>query len=129
MQLKQAIEGSLPDIEVRGGTYPVSATKARLSQLITIVQFSIIGVMIFGDKLFPMLGMQPPDMYEQVRDKKFAVGMAAWFFGNMASSSISNTGAFEVFYNGSLVFSKLDTGQMPNLSAIVQSIGALSGSS
>lgn len=39
-----------------------------------IVQYSIIGIMIFGDKLFPMLGMQPPDIYEQVKDKKFAVG-------------------------------------------------------
>lgn len=125
MQLKQAVEGSFPGIEVHGGNYPVSATKARLAQLVTIVKFSIIGIMMFGDKLFPMLGMQPPDMYEQVQDKKFAVGMAAWFFGNMASSSLSNTGAFEVFYNGSLVFSKLDTGLMPNLSAIVQSIEAL----
>ena len=48
--------------------------QARLAQLVMIVQFSIIGIMIFGDKLFPMLGMQPPDMYEQVKDKKFAVG-------------------------------------------------------
>ena len=39
-----------------------------------IVQFGIIGIMIFGDKLFPAIGMQAPDMYEQVRDKKFAVG-------------------------------------------------------
>lgn len=30
-------------------------------------------------------------------------GMAAWFFGNMAQSSLSSTGAFEVFYDGSLV--------------------------
>ena len=30
-------------------------------------------------------------------------GMAAWFFGNMAQSSLSSTGAFEVFYDGSVV--------------------------
>lgn len=33
---------------------------------------------MFGDKLFPMLGMQPPDMYEQVQDKKFAVGQYSY---------------------------------------------------
>lgn len=41
-----------------------------------VVQFGIIGIMIFGDKVFPAIGMQPPDMYEQVRDKKFAVGQS-----------------------------------------------------
>ena len=30
-------------------------------------------------------------------------GMAAFFFGNMAQSSLTQTGAFEVFYNGALV--------------------------
>lgn len=32
-------------------------------------------------------------------------GMAAWFFGNMAQSSLTQTNAFEVFYDGSLVSS------------------------
>ena len=31
--------------------------------------------MVFGDKLFPMLGMQPPPIYEQIKDKKFAIGI------------------------------------------------------
>ena len=30
-------------------------------------------------------------------------GMAAWFFGNIAQSSLTKTNAFEVFYDGSLV--------------------------
>ena len=42
-----------------------------------VVQFSIIGIMMFGDKVFPAIGMQPPDMYQQVRDKKFAVGQSS----------------------------------------------------
>ena len=61
-------------------TFPHSidwyALQARLAQLVMVVQFGIIGIMIFGDKVFPAIGMQPPDMYEQVRDKKFAVGQS-----------------------------------------------------
>lgn len=34
---------------------------------------------------------------------KGLAGMAAFFFGNMAQSSLTQTGAFEVFYNGALV--------------------------
>lgn len=30
-------------------------------------------------------------------------GMSAFFFGNMAQNSLTQTGAFEVFFNGALV--------------------------
>ncbi|DBA72633.1 TPA: hypothetical protein ACH3X2_010380 [Trebouxia sp. C0005] len=45
-----------------------------MAQAVQVVQFSIIGIVVLGDKLFPMLGMQTPAIYEQVKDKKFAVG-------------------------------------------------------
>ena len=49
-----------------------------MAQAVQVVQFSIIGVVVLGDKLFPMLGMQTPAIYEQVKDKKFAVGKPFW---------------------------------------------------
>ncbi|KAL0036343.1 hypothetical protein WJX77_003312 [Trebouxia sp. C0004] len=122
VQVKEALEGRFPGIEVNGGSYPVAPVKAAMAQAVQVVQFSVIGIVVLGDKLFPMLGMQTPAIYEQVKDKKFAVGMAAFFFGNMAQSSLTQTGAFEVFYNGALVASKLESSQMPNLPQLVQSI-------
>lgn len=122
MQVKEALEGRFPGIEVTGGPYPVAPAKAAIAQAVQIVQYTIIGIMVFGDKLFPMLGMQPPPVYEQIKDKKFAIGMSAFFFGNMAQNSLTQTGAFEVFYNGALVASKLESSQMPNLPQLVQSI-------
>ena len=52
----------------------VSHLQAAMAQAVQVVQFSIIGIVVLGDKLFPMLGMQTPAIYEQVKDKKFAVG-------------------------------------------------------
>ncbi len=49
-----------------------------MAQAVQVVQFSIIGIVVLGDKLFPMLGMQTPAIYEQVKDKKFAVGKPFW---------------------------------------------------
>lgn len=122
MQVKEALEGRFPGIEVTGGAYPVAPAKAAVAQAVQVVQYTIIGIMVFGDKLFPMLGMQPPPIYEQIKDKKFAIGMSAFFFGNMAQNSLTQTGAFEVFFNGALVASKLESSQMPNLPQLVQSI-------
>ena len=56
-----------------------------------IVQFGIIGIMIFGDKVFPAIGMQPPDMYEQVRDKKFAVGQSCTIKSALSCFKLSHT--------------------------------------
>ena len=51
-----------------------------MAQAVQVVQFSIIGIVVLGDKLFPMLGMQTPAIYEQVKDKKFAVGKPLWLW-------------------------------------------------
>lgn len=37
----------------------------------------------------------------------------AWFFGNIVSNSLMSTGAFEIYANGSLVFSKIKEGRLP----------------
>jgi len=42
-------------------------------------------------------------LYVPALTTKRLAGMAAFFFGNMAQSSLTQTGAFEVFYNGALV--------------------------
>jgi hypothetical protein len=36
-----------------------------------------------------------------------------WLVGNMAASSLSSTGAFEIYFNGDRLFSKLATGRLP----------------
>ena len=68
-----------------------------------ILQFTLIGFVVFGDQLFAALGMQAPGFYADIRDKKLVFGMGAWFLGNMVQSSLNSTGAFEIFFSGSKV--------------------------
>ena len=37
----------------------------------------------------------------------------AWFGGNIAYNAFTSTGAFEIYANGVLVFSKMATGRLP----------------
>lgn len=127
MQVKQAVEQRFPGMEVQGGAYPVAPMKvcrlnllcaaalctmlmlqvcdvqAALGKAMMILQFSLIGLVVFGDQLFAALGMQAPGFYGDIREKKLIFGMGAWFLGNMVQSSLNSTGAFEIFYNGSKV--------------------------
>ena len=48
------------------------------------------------------------------------------FFMNSMANSLTTTGAFEVLLDGEVVYSKLETGRMPN-GRQVRSLGALGG--
>ncbi|EFN53349.1 hypothetical protein CHLNCDRAFT_58621 [Chlorella variabilis] len=48
--------------------------------------------------------------------------MGAWFIGNTVRQNLLGTGAFEVSYDGTPIFSKLDTGRMPTLPELVAGI-------
>ncbi len=39
--------------------------------------------------------------------------MGAWFLGNTMAQNVVATGAFEIYVNENLEFSKLNSGQMP----------------
>ena len=54
---------------------------------------------------------------------QMAVLFGAWFVGNTIRNGLVSTGAFEISYGGTQVWSKLDTGAMPSLGELVARIG------
>ena len=47
---------------------------------------------------------------------KFGIGL--FFIGSMVQAQLMQSGAFEVYVNGKLQFSKLETGRMPDFDAV-----------
>ena len=44
---------------------------------------ALIALAMGGDKIFPLLDMEPPEIVlESVRENKFGYVMAVWFLGN-----------------------------------------------
>jgi len=113
MQIKDALHQQFPHLEISGGNYPTPASKALLAQLVQVVQFSLIGVTLAGDHLFTHLLHYPPNgpfphFYEQIREKRMIVGMGTWIIGNSVTQGLTSTGAFEVYFNGQVLSSKLN---------------------
>lgn len=42
-----------------------------------------------------------------------------FFLGNNIQSSLNSTGAFEIFIDNKLVFSKLEMNRMPNMNEVI----------
>lgn len=122
MQAQQVLRQRFPGMEVIPSTYPVSAQKAALGRVVMGLQFGGIAAVLGGDRIFPALGMEMPQMLAQMREKKMGVVMGIWLLGNALQNQLSATGAFEVFYDGKQMHSKLETGRVPSVEELVNSI-------
>jgi selT/selW/selH-like putative selenoprotein len=129
MQVKELLEKHYPQLEVNGGNYPTPASKVLLANALHVVQLGVIGLVVAGEYLFtnvlnyPVGGPFPP-FYESIKEKKLLVGFGAWMVGNSLAQSLTSTGAFEIAYNGQMVYSKLasSSAQLPTLQQIITNL-------
>ncbi|XP_027369165.1 selT-like protein isoform X2 [Abrus precatorius] len=114
LTMKNMLEIAFPGTEVILANYPPVLPKRLLSKLVPVVQIGVIGVVVAGEHIFPMLGfVAPPPWYYNLRANRFGTIASAWLLGNALQSFLQSTGAFEVYFNGELVFSKLKERRFP----------------
>ncbi|CAO2197065.1 unnamed protein product [Urochloa humidicola] len=82
-----------------------------------------MATLMAGDQIFPRFGMVPPPWYYSLRANRFGTMASIWLFGNFAQSFLQSSGAFEVYCNGQLVFSKLSEQRFPSELELQQLIG------
>ncbi|KAL6614225.1 hypothetical protein ACP70R_036495 [Stipagrostis hirtigluma subsp. patula] len=114
MTMKRLLETSFPGIHVVLENYPPPFPKRALSKAVPIVQVGAMAALMAGDQIFPRFGMVPPPWYYSLRANRFGTMATIWLFGNFAQSFLQSSGAFEVYCNGQLVFSKLSEQWFPS---------------
>ena len=77
--------------------------QALLARVVMGLQFGGIAAVLAGDKIFPALGMEMPQLLAQMQEKRMGVVMGIWLLGNAAQNQLTSTGAFEIFYDGKKV--------------------------
>ncbi|KAE8705628.1 SelT-like protein [Hibiscus syriacus] len=112
--MKKMLDTQFPGIDVILDNYPPPLPKRLLSKVVPVFQFGVIGIIMAGEQIFPMIGITtPPPWYYSLRANKFGSMATAWLLGNVMQSFLQSSGAFEVYCNGELVFSKLKEGRFP----------------
>mmetsp|Transcript_16749 Transcript_16749/g.67582 ORF Transcript_16749/g.67582 Transcript_16749/m.67582 type:complete len:116 (-) Transcript_16749:514-861(-) len=82
-------------------------------------------LMLGGDKVFQLLGMpQAPGWVATLNENKMMTFAAVWMANNVAAQMVA-TGAFEIYVDDRLVFSKLETGRLPTASDIIKGLARL----
>ncbi|KAK6943136.1 Selenoprotein, Rdx-type [Dillenia turbinata] len=114
MNMKNMLEAQFPGVNVILANYPPTLPKRLLSKVIPVVQVGVIGIVVAGEHIFPRLGfMTPPPWYFSLRANRFGTISTTWLLGNVVQSFLQSSGAFEVFCNGEMVFSKLKEHRFP----------------
>lgn len=109
---------------VRGEKYPVPALTQTISTLMSMAPLFLMGLVFLGDRLFPMLGLSP-ELLEKVKANRMYALPLFLVFNMFVRPRIMQTNAFEVVYNGAVVFSKLRTGVLPVGADLTQLVAAL----
>mmetsp|Transcript_65642 Transcript_65642/g.90798 ORF Transcript_65642/g.90798 Transcript_65642/m.90798 type:complete len:93 (+) Transcript_65642:581-859(+) len=78
----------------------------------------LIGFLLAGETVLGLLRIPPPNMFKSFWDSKYIYSFMVFFFGSQFAAQYLMTGAFEVYINGELAFSKLATGRMPDAAAL-----------
>ena len=81
-----------------------------------------MAMVIAGNTIFNALGVPTPELVKKLQESPWLHGFLVFMIGNSIQSSLLQTGAFEIYVDGTLVFSKLQTGRMPSFEEIVHKL-------
>lgn len=122
VQLKEYIEQEFPEMKGRvfGENYPVPSIIELVQQLLQLLQLFVMALMIFGDGLWTnvLRLSRVPEWYYPLKSYGFQFCIVVFFLLPQGLNRYIITGAFEMFVDGRLVYSKLDTGRMPHVGDI-----------
>lgn len=78
-----------------------------------------------GDKLLRLVGFQTlPSFYWTIQDNSIPVGIFVFLVGPQLIAGMAKSGAFEIYLDESVVFSKLASGGMPKVDDLVEPLVA-----
>uniref|UniRef100_A0A3B4YFA0 Selenoprotein T n=1 Tax=Seriola lalandi dorsalis TaxID=1841481 RepID=A0A3B4YFA0_SERLL len=109
-----------PDIRIEGENYPPTPFNRFVGNLISYLKLLSILLIVSGQNPFLLLGLETPRAWTWSQDNKIFSCLMAFFLCNMMETHFLSTGAFEVSLNDVPVWSKLQSGYVPNIQEICQ---------
>jgi len=122
------------NVQVSLETYPVDPMKQTIASAISLVKFFLLFLIISQTNPLTLIGQAGPEdaapaWLEKLRESKVYACLMIFFVCNAIESTLTSTGAFEVYANDQLIASKLETGNVPQPNTIAQKLDEMLGKS
>ncbi|KAL7672601.1 hypothetical protein ACOME3_007485 [Neoechinorhynchus agilis] len=114
-------------MEVIGSNYPPPQWRSKLASVLFYLKFAIIALIATGNQIpiSTTTSLFARAYTWALNNRGYACALLFLVIGTIESSCLA-TGAFEVFLNDQRIFSKLETGRLPNLNELLQGISGVS---
>ena len=125
-QIEYFIKSKYPEFNmnnISGSTYPPSKMAESIAAIANLVWLVGIALLFAGSYFFKLLGIPEPKYYTSMKENPVLTFGCLFVINSMGASQLS-TGAFEVKIDDVIIFSKLQTGRLPQLVDIVKGMVA-----
>uniref|UniRef100_A0A1A8P5Y7 Selenoprotein T n=1 Tax=Nothobranchius pienaari TaxID=704102 RepID=A0A1A8P5Y7_9TELE len=119
-EYSNAISQVYPDIRIQGENHPPTPINRFFAQLISYLKLLSILLIISGQNPFSLLSLDTPSAWTWSQNNKIFSCLMAFFICNMMETHFLSTGAFEVTLNDVPIWSKLQSGYIPNIQEMFQ---------
>uniref|UniRef100_A0A0A9WRS7 SelT-like protein n=1 Tax=Lygus hesperus TaxID=30085 RepID=A0A0A9WRS7_LYGHE len=107
------IRQKYPDISVSGENYDPPGFHMLIARGLGILKIMVIISVLSGINIFNKLGLDTPNFWTWCTNHKVWSCMMIFFMSNALEGHFISTGAFEISLNDIPVWSKLETGRIP----------------
>uniref|UniRef100_A0A667ZGG3 Selenoprotein T n=1 Tax=Myripristis murdjan TaxID=586833 RepID=A0A667ZGG3_9TELE len=111
----RSISQLYPDLRIEGENYPPSPLSRYLGNFFSYLKLLAVMLIVSGQNPFPLLGVATPHAWTWSQENKIFSCLMAFFLSNMLETHFLSTGAFEVTLNDVPLWSKLQSGYVPNI--------------
>ena len=112
--LKNEVMGNFTSIDVEEKEYPLPSNKKFLSKFTFFSQIGINLLVIAGQSLKNKLTIIPSPVFDSIEKNKWFIMMGNILLHQWLGRNLSTTGAFEVYLNDKIIFSKLAKNKLPS---------------
>uniref|UniRef100_A0A674B5L0 Selenoprotein T n=1 Tax=Salmo trutta TaxID=8032 RepID=A0A674B5L0_SALTR len=119
-EYSRSISQLYPDIRIEGENYPPTTINKYLGNLFSYFKLLAIALVVSGQNPFAMLGLETPRAWTWTQENKIFSCLMTFFLSNMLETHFLSTGAFEITLNDVPIWSKLQSGYVPNIQEIFQ---------
>lgn len=123
-QIEYFIKSKYPEFNVdniSGSTYPPSKFAEVVASLSNIIWLFGIALLFAGKFVFDTLGIPQPEFYKYMRENPVPTFVGLFIINTVGASQLS-TGAFEIKVDDVIIFSKLQSGRLPQLTDVISGL-------
>nr|CAD7425513.1 unnamed protein product [Timema monikensis] len=116
------LQQKYPEIIVEGENYNPSGLSMIIAKALGVIKMALIVCIVSGVNILQYTGIPLQSWWSWCVDNKLYSCMMVFFLSNALEGQLVSTGAFEISFNDMPVWSKLETGRIPQPPELFQII-------